>query len=303
MSTGGEPDYSGGLTLDPVDPSTVYVSREIAGEWEIQRWHTPDGGITFDPPVDITSNSTVKNVRPVIPWGPPGDIHVLWMSGRYDHWKGDFLTQIRALTSGPAPTTTRISLSAAGVTAGQRLTVSGRVVQGFEGAAVGHGRLTLWSHVAGQPYHQVATATADAAGLARWTVRQSQDTRYQVRFARSAPWGASVSPGPAVSMQVTTALRVSVDHRTVVARHPVVVGIRLVVASSGQGLVGAPVQLWQSVDGRTWAFRAEARTGTGGLTHVTTNPGVSITYQARFTGTTTRAPSTSQPLRVTVVGA
>jgi hypothetical protein len=216
VSTGSEPDYSGGLTLDPNDPSALYTSRKVGSAWRIQRWHTPDGGLHFDTPVDLTPNSPLKNIRPVIPSGPPGDVHALWMSGRYDHWKGDFLTHIRALTSGPEPTTTRISLSAPAAGPGQPLTVSARVVQGFEGSNVAHGRLSLWSHIANQPYHEVSTVTADAGGLAHWTVRQSADTRYQVRFAGAAPWGASVSPSPAV------------------------VGIRTVAATSGRASSASP---------------------------------------------------------------
>jgi hypothetical protein len=303
VSTGSEPDYSGGLTLDPNDPSTLYTSREAGKAWRIQRWHTPDGGVHFDAPVDLTPDSPVKNVRPIVPWGPPGDVQALWMSGRYDHWKGNFLTQIRALTTGPAPTTTRISLSTPGVTPGQPLTVSGRVVQGYQGTVVAHGRLSLWSHLANQPYREVSTVTADATGLVQWTVRQSADTRYQVRFTRAAPWGASVSPSPAVGMMAKTAIRLSVDHATVVAGRPVVVGIRLVAATSGAGIVNVPVQLWQSVNGRTWAPRATVRTGSGGLTHVTTHPGVSVSYQARFAGSATLVRSSCPPHRVGVVAA
>ncbi len=251
---------------------------------------------------DITPGSAVKNVRPVVPWGPPGDVKALWMSGRYTHWKGNYLTQIRALTSGPAPTTTRISVSAPRATPGEPLTIGARVVQGYRGTPVAHGRLTLWSHLAGLPYHEVSTVTADASGLATWTVRQSESTRYQVRFARADPWGASISPSPAVDMKAKTAIRLSVDHARVAAGGPVFVGIRLVSATSGAGLVNLPVQLWQTTDGHTWARRATLRTGAGGLTHVTTHPGRSLYYQARFGGSVTLLRSSSQPRRVGVTG-
>jgi hypothetical protein len=49
----------------------------------------------------VTPNPTVKNVRPVAPWGPPGEIQVLWMSGTYtDFSAGKYHTQLRELTTG-----------------------------------------------------------------------------------------------------------------------------------------------------------------------------------------------------------
>ena len=43
-----EPHYSGGLALDPADPSVVYVSRPVNGTREIEKWTTPDGGRDLD---------------------------------------------------------------------------------------------------------------------------------------------------------------------------------------------------------------------------------------------------------------
>jgi BNR repeat-containing family member len=39
-----EPNYSGGITLDHEDPSTVYLSRQVAGVFETEVWTTPDQG-------------------------------------------------------------------------------------------------------------------------------------------------------------------------------------------------------------------------------------------------------------------
>lgn len=80
--------YSGGMALDPNDPRIVYLSRQNSvGGWDIERWATPDDGLTWVS-VPITSGETVDNVRPVVPWGcPPGKQVVLWMSGRYDFYK------------------------------------------------------------------------------------------------------------------------------------------------------------------------------------------------------------------------
>jgi hypothetical protein len=39
-----EPDYSGGITLDHEDPSTVYLSRQVNGVFEVEVWTTPTTG-------------------------------------------------------------------------------------------------------------------------------------------------------------------------------------------------------------------------------------------------------------------
>lgn len=59
--SGLEPNYSGGVTLDPADPSVAYVSRLVGAHHELDRGtRTPDGW-TFDP---ITRGSGADNVRP-----------------------------------------------------------------------------------------------------------------------------------------------------------------------------------------------------------------------------------------------
>ncbi|MFH1502271.1 MAG: BNR-4 repeat-containing protein [Candidatus Eisenbacteria bacterium] len=78
--------YSGGLALDPVDPTITYVSVENGvGGWDIRRMRrlAPD---TWDVEA-ITDGATVDNLRPVVPRGRPEDIEmVLWMSGTYDYY-------------------------------------------------------------------------------------------------------------------------------------------------------------------------------------------------------------------------
>ncbi len=78
--------YSGGVTLDHDDPSVVYVSREIDGVHEIERWTTPDGGRTWESE-PITCGSSKDNVRPVVPRNrAPGGPRVIWMHGDYEHY-------------------------------------------------------------------------------------------------------------------------------------------------------------------------------------------------------------------------
>jgi hypothetical protein len=93
----GEDDYSGLATLDPGDVSVVYLSTNAnpttgvplmsAGDglrhYEIFRGVTGDQGATwtFTP---ITHDSTVDNLRPLLPTG--GDGHskaLLWLRGKY----------------------------------------------------------------------------------------------------------------------------------------------------------------------------------------------------------------------------
>lgn len=83
-----EENYSGGLTLDPVNPSVVYFSHEVNQVFEISRGETHDFGKTwkFTP---ITQNSRLDNVRPIVPrYKKKGDTNVvLWMQNRsYVHY-------------------------------------------------------------------------------------------------------------------------------------------------------------------------------------------------------------------------
>ncbi|MEV4420858.1 BNR-4 repeat-containing protein [Patulibacter sp. NPDC049589] len=73
--SGNEPNYSGGVTLDPADPDVAYVSRVVGAHHELDRaTRTPDGW-TFDP---ITRGSGTDNVRPY-----PVAGGLAWMRGSY----------------------------------------------------------------------------------------------------------------------------------------------------------------------------------------------------------------------------
>lgn len=91
-----EPYYSGGIILDHADPSTVYVSREIAGTFEIERWHTFDLGVTWSS-ASTTATSACHQIRPFIARGRHcGQAMLLWMSGEYVHYT-DYQTSLRML--------------------------------------------------------------------------------------------------------------------------------------------------------------------------------------------------------------
>ncbi len=83
---GREGYYSGGITFDHENPATVWLSREISGVHEVERWQTPDGGATWSHEA-ITSHSPVPNVRPIATRGPHGGaLDLVWMRGSYPNY-------------------------------------------------------------------------------------------------------------------------------------------------------------------------------------------------------------------------
>lgn len=91
-----ENDYAGLAALNPKDPNVVYISTNAnpmtgvplissgdgSRHYEIFRGTTADGGATWVWDY-ITKNSTVDNIRPIIPiWDDPQTI-LLWMRGTY----------------------------------------------------------------------------------------------------------------------------------------------------------------------------------------------------------------------------
>ncbi|MDO3694001.1 BNR-4 repeat-containing protein [Wenyingzhuangia sp. chi5] len=90
-----EPNYSGGMSLDPNDISTVYLSKQVNDVFEIYKYQTPDDGATWKTTA-ITENTPadVINVRPVVPRNhKPGSFDVMWMRGKYITYQ-NYLTSI-----------------------------------------------------------------------------------------------------------------------------------------------------------------------------------------------------------------
>ncbi len=95
-----EPNYSGGITLDHEDPSTVYLSRQVNGNFEVEVWRTPDGGATWSSQ-PLTSVSAGNNYRPISPRGQRGDnMNVVWMHGPYPSFRS-FQTGLRTQVRTP----------------------------------------------------------------------------------------------------------------------------------------------------------------------------------------------------------
>jgi hypothetical protein len=133
-----EPNYSGGITLNHDDPSTVYLSRQVNGTFEIEVWTTRDGGATWSwrP---LTSPGGGNNYRPISPRGQRGDdMDIVWMHGTYPSFtsfRTGLRTQLRArANAGSALVRTTLppigALPQASAAAGAPLATTGMRVTG-----------------------------------------------------------------------------------------------------------------------------------------------------------------------------
>jgi hypothetical protein len=72
------------MSIHSGNANIVYLSREIKGVFEIERWETNDLGKSWTKE-PVTQNSSADNVRPVIPRGLKADQDevVLWMRNKH----------------------------------------------------------------------------------------------------------------------------------------------------------------------------------------------------------------------------
>lgn len=112
----GQPDYGGGIGIDPKDINTVYFSSDAANpldlstttnvplgsHYEIWKGVTADGGLTFTWSA-VTTNSTVDNCRPYVPRRFGGEPCVLWWRGVYNSYLS-FSSAIVGLFTTAVPT-------------------------------------------------------------------------------------------------------------------------------------------------------------------------------------------------------
>ena len=117
----GQPDYGGGMALDPQDVNTIYIASDAANpfnlgtttsvplgaHYEIYKGVTTDGGLTFTWSA-VTTNSTVDNCRPYVPRRFGGEPCVLWWRGIYNSYTsfntsivGLFTTAVPVVTNAP----------------------------------------------------------------------------------------------------------------------------------------------------------------------------------------------------------
>jgi hypothetical protein len=105
----GEDDYTGLAALDPNDPDVIYISTDadpVTGaplvssadgerHRELYRGTTRDSGATWtwEP---ITANSTMDNLRPIVPKWKDARTALVWMRGAYRANHGEWTTAVVA---------------------------------------------------------------------------------------------------------------------------------------------------------------------------------------------------------------
>lgn len=108
----GQPDYGGGIGLDPQDVNTIYISSDAANpfdlstttnvplgnHYEIYKGVTTDGGLTFTWSA-VTTNSTVDNCRPYVPRRFGGEPCVLWWRGTYNSYTSFYVSIVGLFTT------------------------------------------------------------------------------------------------------------------------------------------------------------------------------------------------------------
>jgi hypothetical protein len=215
-------NYSAGVVLDHADPSTVYLSRPVADAWEIERWHTGDGGATWTS-APITSGSSADNVRPVVPRNEPAEaMKVLWMSGTYAGYTSYHASLLGMLgpaapvlptrtapapepvaaapAAAPAPTAgrhasaIRITVSRRIVTGRQRVRVSGVLSDRASGARVRWAQLVLLARD-GRHRHwrRTASSRTDRRGRLVLSRRITRRTDFKLLYAGDAARAGSSS--------------------------------------------------------------------------------------------------------------
>lgn len=109
-----QPYYSGGICLDPDDTRVVYLSSDVdirngrpdtSGHWEIYRGATGDSGKSWRWE-QVTRDSDLDNLRPVVPAKHPGRTFVLWYRGKYTAYT-NFETEVVVRTDAKLPSPKR----------------------------------------------------------------------------------------------------------------------------------------------------------------------------------------------------
>lgn len=87
----GQIDYTGLASIDPHNPNVVYMSSEVdpitgvatsSGKYELYKGITGDFGATWNWSA-VTANSTIDNLRPLVPEWNGEETALVWMRGNY----------------------------------------------------------------------------------------------------------------------------------------------------------------------------------------------------------------------------
>jgi len=104
-----EDDYTGLAAIDPRNTNVVYISTDAAPQTgeplvspadgkrhrELFRGRTADGGATWTW-TPITANSTMDNLRPIVPKWDDSRTALVWMRGSYRQNRGEWTTAVVA---------------------------------------------------------------------------------------------------------------------------------------------------------------------------------------------------------------
>ena len=303
-TSGREPYYSGGITLDHEDPSVAYLSRQVGATWEVERWRTADGGRTWAV-TELTSGSAEPNVRPVSPRGSAGGaLDVLWMAGGYAHYTS-YTTGIggTAGAADPRPAARVVaSAGAARLTYGDPLTVRAGLA-GAAGTPLPGRAVTLWHAPPRSPATAVARATTDRTGTAVFRVPARATGVHEVRFSGDARSGPSSSVRlPVLVSPVGTAVTAWASADTVRPGAAVRIGARLVRADDGRTVAYRPLVLYRRAPGQAAATPVgTARTDARGVARWDLVPAApATTFSVRSPGTPAYRASASAAVAVAV---
>jgi hypothetical protein len=193
ITTGGrEPSYSGGISLDHSDPSTVYLSRRVGDHNVVEKWQTANGGATFTSE-PVAQDTTVDNLRPVVPIGlaPDDTDRALWVSGTYRYFT-DFGTSIVGPTvspSAPRDTWVRVAAGPSRVLQGSLRPVTARLFSLSSGAPAASIEVTLCERrLGGVVWSRAATARTDATGLVSFQYRVTRHTELMIDWPGDERW-------------------------------------------------------------------------------------------------------------------
>jgi hypothetical protein len=110
----GEDDYTGLVVLDPNDPGVAYISTDadpltgapLESSADRRRHHELFRGVSSDAGKTwrwepITANSTVDNLRPIVPRWNDKRTALVWMRGTYRNNHGEWSTAVVAMILSP----------------------------------------------------------------------------------------------------------------------------------------------------------------------------------------------------------